>query len=112
MQRDDQMSLHEACYQGPLEIVAALLAGGADPNEPADAGARAWVSCSGARPRPLNCVAIAWAITANHLEIAKLLIAHGAIVDQSVLKDHNVEMVGGQHDRALQRILNPGAAAP
>jgi ankyrin repeat protein len=101
----DRMSLHEACYQGRIDVVAQLLASGADTNEPADPTEREWISCSGSRPRPLNCVAIAWAMTENHVEIAKLLIEHGAVVDDSVLRDHTIEMVGGTTDSALRRIL-------
>src|SRR3989304_5256352 len=104
-QRHDSMSLHEACYQGRVDVVAQLLATGANPNEPADPAAREWVSCAGSRPRPLNCVAIAWAMTENHVEIARLLIEHGAVVDDSVLRDHTIEMVGGPTDSALRRIL-------
>ena len=104
-QGHDGMSLHEACYQGRIDVVAQLLASGANPNEPADPTAREWVSCAGSRPRPLNCVAIAWAMTENHVEIARLLIEHGAVVDDSVLRDHTIEMVGGTADSALRRIL-------
>ena len=78
------MSLHEACYQGRLEVVRELLAQGADPNGPAAAGERVWISCAGSRPKPLNCVAIAWEVTENHLHIARLLIEHGATVDDSL----------------------------
>ena len=101
----DGMSLHEACYQGRVDVVAQLLASGANPNEPADPTEREWVSCAGSRPRPLNCVAIAWAMTENHVEIARLLIEHGVVVDDSVLRDHTIEMVGGTADSALRRIL-------
>ena len=99
------MSLHEACYQGRLDVVAQLLANGANPNEPAAPTAREWVSCAGSQPKPLNCVAIAWAMTDNHVEIAKLLIEHGAVVDDSVLADHSVEMAGDTADLALRRLL-------
>lgn len=102
------MSLHEACYQGRVDIVAQLLAGGANPNAPADESERSWISCAGNRPRPLNCVAIAWALTENHVKIAKLLLEHGAVLDDSVLQDHNVEMVGGLQDQALQQVLTAG----
>jgi hypothetical protein len=44
-------------------------------------------------------------MTENHVEIAKLLIEHGAVVDDSVLRDHTIEMVGGTTDSALRRIL-------
>jgi hypothetical protein len=50
-------------------------------------------------------VAIAWTITEDHVEIARLLIEHGAIVDDSVLDDHTIEMAGGTSDSALRRIL-------
>ncbi|MFN0181147.1 MAG: hypothetical protein ACKVZ0_20255 [Gemmatimonadales bacterium] len=99
------MSLHEACYQGRVDVVAQFLAGGANPNEPADPSAREWISCAGNRPMPLNCVAIAWAMTEKHVEIARLLIEYGAVVDDSVLQDHLVEMEGGPADVALRRIL-------
>ena len=101
------MSLHEACYQGKIDVVAQLLASGANPNEPADPYEREWISCAGSRPRPLNCVAIAWTITEDHLEIARLLIEHGAIVDDSVLDDHTIEKVGGTTDSALRKVLEP-----
>jgi ankyrin repeat protein len=104
------MTLHEACYQGRIDVVAQLLASGANPNEPADPAAREWISCAGSRPRPLNCVAIAWTMTENHVEIARLLIEHGAVVDDSVLGDHDIESadppwVEGTADSALRRIL-------
>jgi len=99
------MNLHEACYQGRVDVVIQLLEGGADPNEPADPATREWISCAGRHPRPLNCVAIAWTMTENHLEIARLLIEHGAIVDDSVLEDHGLESAGGAADGALRRIL-------
>ncbi len=99
------MNLHEACYQGRLDVVAQLLANGADPNQPADPTAREWISCLGDRPKPLNCVAMAWTMTENHVEIARLLIEHGAVVDDSVLDDHTIDMEGGAVDLALRRLL-------
>lgn len=100
------MSLHEACYQGRVEVVAQLLESGADPNESADPSERGWVSCAGSSPKPLNCVAIAWTMTEKHVEIARLLIEAGAVVDDSVLRDHAIEMVGNIADWALQRLLD------
>ena len=99
------ISLHEACYQGRLDVVARLLAEGANPNEPADATEREWVSCAGGRPRPLNCVAIAWDMTECHLQIARLLIQYGGIVDDSVIRDHTIEMCGGPNDGVFREIL-------
>ena len=104
-QKHDGMSLHEACYQGRVDVVVRLLASGADPNQPADPDEREWVSCAGDRPRPLNCVAIAWTMTEHHVEIARLLIEHGAVVDDSMLDDHTIEMVGGPAHSALRSIL-------
>ena len=104
-QGPDTMSLHEACYQGRLDIVARLLANGADPNEPADPTTREWISCAGNRPKPLNCVAMAWTMTEQHVAIARLLIEHGAVVDDSVLRDHTIEMEGGTTDLALRSVL-------
>jgi ankyrin repeat protein len=99
------MSLHEACYQGLVDVVAQRLASGADPNEPADPTEREWITSAGGRPRPLDCVAIAWTMTENHVRIARLLIEHGAVVDDSVLDDHTIEMVGSTADSALRRLL-------
>jgi hypothetical protein len=54
-------------------------------------------------------------MTEDHVEIARLLIEHGAVVDDSVLEDHTIEaadlftetpaMVGGTTDSVLRRIL-------
>jgi ankyrin repeat protein len=98
------MNLHEACYQGRLDVVSRLLASGADPNAPADSTEREWISCAG-NPRPLNCVAIAWTMTENHVEIARMLVEHGTVVDDSVLQDHTIEMVLSTADAALRRLL-------
>ena len=99
------MSLHEACYQGRLDVVAELLRNGADPNAPAALSGREWISCAGSHPRPLNCVAIAWTLTEDHVEIARLLIAHGAVVDDSVLHDHTIEMVGSSADATFRYLV-------
>jgi ankyrin repeat protein len=111
-QRPDRMSLHEACYQGRVDVVTQLLASGANPNEPAVASDREWISCAGDRPKPLNCVAIAWTMTEGHVKIAKLLIEHGAVVDDSVLRDHRIEMVGGPEDQALIQVLSAPCDPP
>ena len=99
------MTLHEACYQGRVDIVAQLLAGGANPNAPADSTMREWISCAGSCPKPLNCVAVAWELTERHVEIARLLIDKGAVVDYTVLRDHAIERVDSAVDAALQRLL-------
>jgi hypothetical protein len=104
-QGQDGLSLHEACYQGRIDVVARLLANGADPNEPAAASGREWISCAGSRPKPLNCVAIAWTMTDHHVAIAKLLIEQGAVVDDTVLDDHLVESMAGPADAALRAVL-------
>lgn len=105
-------SLHEACYEGRLSAVRRLLDRGADPNALAEPGGRyAWVTCAGDRPRPLNCVAVAFAMTEDHLKIAELLTARGAVIDETVLRDHSVEMVGGELDLRLRRILEQAMAA-
>jgi ankyrin repeat protein len=100
------MNLHEACYAGRLELVRQLLEAGADPNEPSE-DAR-WISAA-ARPRPLNCVAIAWAMTSDHVRIARLLIEHGAVVDASTLTDLDVEAVGGANDAELSALFREHA---
>lgn len=99
------MNLHEACYQGRLDIVTQLLQDGADPNAPAAPSGREWISCAGSHPRPLNCVALAWTLTEDHVEIARLLIAHGAVVDDSVLHDHTIEMVGSSADSKFHDLV-------
>jgi len=99
------MSLHEACYLGQVDVVTQLLANGADPNEPADPTERHWIAGADGRPRPLNCVAIAWTMTENHVEIARLLIEHGAVVDDTVLGDHTLESAGSTVDAAFRRLL-------
>lgn len=100
------LSLHEACYQGDLESVRAHLESGADPNAPADRTERQWISAAGPRPHPLHCVALAWrGITERHLEITRLLLARGAIVDDAVVRDHTAEMVGNESDSAFRRLI-------
>jgi hypothetical protein len=44
-------------------------------------------------------------MTEKHVAIATLLIEHGAVVDDSVLQDHTIEMVGSTADFALQQVL-------
>jgi ankyrin repeat protein len=105
-----RMTLHEACYLGRVEVVKQLLDNGADANAPASPTGRQWISCAGSSPRPLNCVAIAWRMTPDHVEVARLLLEHGAIVDDSVLTDHTLEMTGGAADSAFRRLL--GVAGP
>jgi hypothetical protein len=95
-------SLHRACYDGDLARVRALLETGADPNLEASPGE--WVSCATA-PHPLNCVATAWAMSEAHVEIARLLIARGAKVDETVVRDLEVEMASNRHDAALLSLL-------
>jgi ankyrin repeat protein len=96
------MSLHQACYAGQLDVVRALLDAGADPNEPSDD--KAWISAA-TRPRPLNCVAIAWGMTEDHVQIARLLIERGARVDETMITDLTVESMGGLNDAALMDLL-------
>ena len=106
---DATNELHEACYVGDVARVRVLLSEGADANAPAAAGGRTWVSSAGDRPRPLNCVALAWCLGDAHVEIAQLLIAHGALVDATVLSDHGAEMVGSRADMALAAVLRDAA---
>lgn len=97
--------LHEACYGGKVEAVRRLLLSGADPNAPAPTGGRTWISDEGAAPRPLNCVAVARAIGPEHVEAARLLLAHGGVVTASVLRDLDVEGVGSPIEAELRRVL-------
>jgi hypothetical protein len=50
-------------------------------------------------------------MTENHVEIAKLLIGLGAVVDDSVLRDHTIEMEGGTADFALRNVLEAAWSA-
>ena len=106
------MSLHRACYRGLLDVVALLLASGSDPSAPADSSESEWFSCAGRSPKPLNCVAIAWKMTEAHVEIARLLIERGAIVDGTVLDDFAMERTSldDPSDVAFARLLE--AARP
>ena len=53
----------------------------------------------------LNCVAIAWTMTDDHVRIARLLIERGAHVDPSMLDDLVVEAVGKPNDVALMTLF-------
>jgi hypothetical protein len=44
-------------------------------------------------------------MTESHVEVARLLIAYGAAVDDSVLEDHTIEMVGSTADSELRGVL-------
>jgi len=96
------VALHEACYAGDLAAVRALLDRGEEPNAEATSGR--WVSCR-ERPRPLNCVAIAWAMTEDHVRIARLLIERGAVVDETVRRDHGIESAGREADAAFAALI-------
>lgn len=92
------MNLHEACFEGRLDVVSDLLEKGADPN--ARSEDTRWISAS-KHPRPLNCVAIAHAMTDDHVRIARLLIEKGARVDASMQTDLTAETIGGPNDAEL-----------
>jgi len=79
-------SLHRAVYAGDLKRVRELIAAGADVNGRAKEG-EGWITALGERPRPLNCCTIAWTLTEDHLEIARLLLESGAVVDNSIRSD-------------------------
>ncbi len=85
-------TLRDACYVGNLEAVRALLAMGADASMTGpDEDGHAWISCGGDTPTPLHCVAIAWAHVPEHVEIIRLLVEHGAVIEETVLEDYWVE---------------------
>ena len=98
------MNLHEACKTESMSWPDCLPTERTQ-NAPADPTGREWTSCAGASPKPLNCVAIAWTMTEDHVAIARMLIEHGAVVDETVLRDHTLEMVGSSADSALRELL-------
>ena len=83
-------SLHRAVYNGELQRVRELVDSGVDVNARAQPG-EGWITTLGERPRPLNCCAIAWTLTEDHLKIARLLLDRGAVVDDSVRNDWLIE---------------------
>ena len=101
-------SLHRAVYAGDLKRVQQLVAGGADVSAQAQTG-EGWITAMGERPRPLNCCAIAWTLTEEHLAIARLLIDRGAIVDDSVFHDYNAESTDAEIWRRLYVLLGSAA---
>jgi hypothetical protein len=44
-------------------------------------------------------------MTEDHLKFAELLLQYGALVDETVLKDHNLEKVGSEEDRSFSLLL-------
>ena len=112
MDNQENLSLHEACYQGRLDIVRMLLATGIDPNCRASENERQWISAAGNQPKPLNCVAIAWGMMMDHISIAQLLIEHGAVVDETVIRDHEIESAGGNLDNLLRDVFKLGLEMP
>ena len=104
-------SLHRAVYDGDLERVRELLDGGADVSALAQEG-EGWITAMGACPRPLNCCAIAWTLTEEHLEIARLLIDRGAVVDDSVYQDFLAESTGAKIWSRLHVLLGRAATPP
>ena len=76
------MDIHQAAYVGDVEVVKGLLKGGIDPNCSHGPDTN-WVSGT----TPLNKVCIAWALTTSHIEVARLLIAYGAVVDDPRFSD-------------------------
>lgn len=71
-----------------------------------------WITAMGPCPRPLNCCAIAWTLTEEHLEIARLLIERGAVVDESVLSDYCIESEMSEIWRRLYKLLGSAATPP
>lgn len=104
-------SLHRAVYNGDLERVRELIDAGADVSARAHEG-EGWITALGACPRPLNCCAIAWTLTEEHLEIARLLIERGAVVDDSVHSDYLVESTEEEIWSRLYVLLGSAATPP
>ena len=81
-----EMDVHQASYEGNVEVVKSLLQQGVDPNCSHESNPN---RISG--PTPLNKICIAWTLTPAHIEIAKMLIRHGAVVDDSHFEDWKAE---------------------
>ena len=107
----DPSALHRAVYDGDLERVRELVDGGADVTARAREG-EGWITAMGACPRPLNCCAIAFTLTEQHLAIARLLIDHGAVVDESVYRDYLAESDGTELWSRLYVLLGKAATPP
>ena len=95
------MDIHQASYEGNVEVVKNLLQNGVDPNCHHDPTSE-WIS----GPTPLNKVCIAWNLTPAHIEIAMLLIRHGAIVDDSHISDFLAESTLDEIWGLLKQLLD------
>jgi hypothetical protein len=51
-------------------------------------------------------------LTDGHVEIARMLINHGASVDDTVVRDHEVEMMLTPQGKALRSLLLAAVAEP
>ena len=105
------VSLHRAVYDGDIQRVRELVNGGVDVNARAQKG-EGWITAMGDCPRPLNCCAIAWTLTEEHLEIAWLLIERGAVIDNSVLHDYMAESTEAEIWGRLYVLLGRAATPP
>jgi hypothetical protein len=87
-----QTALHEACYQGNLEMVRFLLSRGADPT---------------LRDAEWNATAVGWAAEGKHAAVVDALFAHGRV-------DFLDAVAQGRHDlaRAMLREAPALANAP
>jgi hypothetical protein len=97
--------LFEAAYAVRVDLVRDLLAAGADANARATPPHR-WISAA-REPTPLNCAICAWRYTGELLEVVRLLLAHGARVDETHWSDFLAESVmdAAGNGAQIQRLL-------
>lgn len=98
---DSSWDLHQAAYVGRVDVVRRLLAEGADPNGHHDEAQTGW-HCG---PTPLSKAICAWTVTADHVTIVELLLAHGARVDDSHFADWSADAMGTREDGRILQLL-------
>lgn len=108
--RIDGMSIHRACWLGRDEVVRSLLRTGLDPNVLADEDERIvgrWEFWPGGPERPIFYLVNVGSCSAGHLNVARLLIAHGAYVIEQDIRDLELERTILANDRfdAMRALL-------
>ncbi|MBL8680054.1 MAG: hypothetical protein JNK05_12845 [Myxococcales bacterium] len=103
--RIDGMSIHRACWVGRDDIVRTLLRTGLDPNVLSDEDERSvgrWDFWPGGPERPLFYLVNVGVYRDAQLNIARLLLAHGAYVIEEDLGDFDAERSAATNDRSAE----------